>query len=360
MRKRVRRAAAIAACVVSVALWPSGTRAQEQVGIRANLLFYGDNTEFSNVFREGETIFGAAIRVEAVVDLNERVSFSAGGFGNQRFGSARAFEQVRPVLTVAVRGKRSVLHFGTLPSRAPASAMGPDRGGPHGLLPPMQLETLSFDRPYEAGLAWTFNGGRVQHAFWLEWQRINTAEHRERFDGGVNTSFRLSKYLSLPVQVHVVHEGGQLHSTGAVADSAAAAVGVNIEGALTARYHGSLEIFGLVSRDVPDRNQPELSAEGTAFFGRGSIEHSGWRGHIVFWRGWDFIKDEGDTNYLSRLRSGTRYGGTRDYSEAGLTRRFTLAPSATLDVAGRLHRVESRYEYSFRVLSVLSGSWKVR
>ena len=360
MRKRVRRAAATAACVVIVALCPSGALAQEQVAIRADLLFYGDNTEFRNAFREGETIFGAAIRLEAVVDLNDRVSFSAGGFGNQRFGSADAFEQVRPVLTLTVRGRRSAFLFGTLPSRAPASAIGPDRDGPHGLLPPLQRETLSFDRPYEAGLAWTFNGSRLRHAFWLEWQRINTAEHRERFDGGVNTSFRLSKFLSLPLQVHIVHEGGQLHSTGAVADSAAAAVGVNVEGALAARYHGSLEIFGLASRDVPDRSQPELSTDGTAFFGRGSIERSGWRGHIIFWRGRDFIKDEGDANYLSRLRSGARYRGTRDYSEAGLTRRFTLAPAATLDIAGRVHRVESRYEYSFRVLSVVSGWWKVR
>src|SRR5688572_8223530 len=187
----MRHASATAACAVIFVLWPSAVRAQEQVGVRTDLLFYGDNTEFRNTFREGETIFGAAIRLEAVVDLNDRVSFSVGGFGNQRFGSEDAFEQVRPVLALAVRGKRSVFHFGTLPARPPASAMGPDRGGPHGLLPPMQRETLSFDRPYEAGLAWMFTGSRLQHAFWLAWQRINTARHRERFDGGINTSLRL-------------------------------------------------------------------------------------------------------------------------------------------------------------------------
>ena len=81
---------------------------------------------------------------------------------------------------------------------------------------------------------------------------------------------------------------------------------------------------------------------------------------MIFWRGRDFIKDEGDANYLSIRRSAERYRGTRDYSEAGLTRRFMLAPSALLEVSGRLHRVEDRYEYSFRVMSVVSSSWAIR
>lgn len=50
----------------------------------------------------------------------------------------------------------------------------------------------------------------------------------------------------------------------------------------------------------------------------------------------------------------------RDYSEVGLTRRFTLAPAAVLDVSGRLHRVENHYEYSYRVLSIVSPSWRIR
>ena len=349
-----------AGCLLIAALWPAGSSAQEQVAIRSELVFYGDNTEFRNPFREGETIFGAAIRIEAAVDLNDRVSFSVGGFGNQRFGSSKAFEQARPVLSLTVRGTRSAFTFGTLPSPASAARIGPDRGGPHALLPPIQRETLSYDRPHEMGLAWTFDGTLLQHAFWLEWQRLNTPEHRERFDGGANTSVRLSKLVSVPVQVHVVHEGGQLHSAGAVADSAAAAVGVHLNGALTSRYQGVLEIFGLVSRHVPDRSQPNLNADGRAFLGRASVERSGWRGHIMFWRGRNFIKDEGDPNYLSTRRNGERYKGTRDYSETGLTRRFTLAPSARLDVSGRLHRVEGRYEYSYRVLGVVSALWRIR
>lgn len=328
--------------------------------IRSDVLLYGDNTEFRNPFREGETIFGAAFWIAAAISLNDRVTLSIGGFGNQRFGSEKAFEQARPVLSLAVRGNRSTFVFGSLPAPALSHPIGPDRGGRHVLLPPLQRETLAYDRPYEAGLAWSFSGSRMRHSLWLEWQRLNTPEHRERFDGGFTGSLRVSDPISLPLQIHIVHQGGQLYPSGPVADSAAVAAGVDLHGTVAREYRASLELFGLMSRYVQDRNRPDLSRDGVAFFARASAERAGWRGHIIAWRGRNFIKDEGDANYLSVRRSGERYRGTRDYAEAGLTRRFALAPAAMLEVSGRFHRVESHYEYSYRVLSIVSPSWRIR
>ena len=343
------------------ALLPSSIAgAQEPLAIRSDFLFYGDNTEFHNPFREGETVFGAAVRVAAEIALNDRVTLSAGAVANQRFGSEAAFEQVRPVLSLTVRGWRGAFVFGTLPPLTSDLLPGPDRNGPHALLPPLQRETLAFERPHEAGLAWTVDGSNIHHNFWLTWQRLNTTKHRERFDGGTNTAYRLSKNVTLPLQLHVVHEGGQLHQSGPVADSAAIAAGAMVTGTIARSYTAALEVFGVGSRNVPDRSRPGLSRDGIAFFGRASAERAGWRGHVIFWRGRNFIKDEGDLNYQSITRNGDRYQGTRDYSEAGLTRRFMLARAAVLDASGRLHRVEGRYEYSFRIVSVLSASWALR
>jgi hypothetical protein len=356
--RAVRRAAAIVGLLF--VFRSIDAHAQERLGIRSDLLFYGDNTEFHNPFREGETLFGAALRVAAVVDLDERVRLSMGAFGNQRFGSENGFEMVRPVISLTVRGARSSFVFGTLPSISADRPSGPDRGGPHGLLPPLQRETLTFERPYEAGLAWMFAGQRLRQEFWLDWQRLNTADHRERFDGGLNTSWRLTDAVSLPAQLHVVHEGGQLHSSGPVADSAALAAGTHIHGRVAGDILAGVEVLGAISRNVPDRSLPDLSRDGTGFFARASGEKAGWRGHVIFWRGRNFIKDEGDPNYLSLRRTGDRYRGTRDYSEAGLTRRFTLAQMAILDVSGRIHRVENHYEYSYRVMSVVSAFWMIR
>lgn len=322
-------------------------RAQESVTLRSDILFYGDNTEFRNPFREGETLFGAAARVYADVRLGTTAIVSLGVSGNQRFGSDQGLEQVRPVIALTVRGKRSAFVFGTLPAMPPDRAMGPDRGGPHGLLPPLQRETLAFERAYEPGLSWRYAGTRVSHTMWLEWQRLNTEEHRERFDGGVEGRVSLSRRFALPFQFHVVHEGGQQFASGPVADSAGAAFGL-------AFTHGmfSLEGFGVAAKSVPDRERPDLDRNGEAVFVRAAIERDGWRGHAIVWRGRNFIKDEGDPNYASLRRDGHRYGGIRDYAEAGLARRFEVAPGAALEVSGRLHRTERFYEYSYRVIAI--------
>jgi len=121
----------------------------------------------------------------------------------------------------------------------------------------------------------------------------------------------------------------------------------------------SLELLGLVSRAVPDRSRPDLSRDGVAFFGRAAAERDGWRAHLIVWRGRNFLKDEGDPNYLSVRLNGARHRGTRDYAEAGLTRRFSLAPSTRLEVSGRFHRVENHYEYSYRIVSLVSLGWRV-
>src|SRR5688572_31049563 len=94
-------------------------RAQEKVTLRSDLLLYGDNTEFRNPFREGDTLFGAAVRVAFDVELNAKTIVSLGAFGNQRFGSDKAFEHARPVIALTVRGRRSSFVFGTLPALQP-------------------------------------------------------------------------------------------------------------------------------------------------------------------------------------------------------------------------------------------------
>jgi hypothetical protein len=330
------------------------------VTLQSYAIFYGDNTEFHNPFREGETIFGAAIRIVAIVDVTGRVTLTAGAFANQRFGSESAFEQVRPVLSFNVRGRRSAFIFGALPPQTSMMPVGPDRAGPHGLLPPLQRETLAYDRPFENGLAWNFDGARVKEHFWLAWQRLNTSEHRERFGGGINASFQASAHVTVPVQIHVVHEGGQLYASGPVRDSAAAAIGIDLHRVWAGQYRIGMEMYALGSRYVPDRSRADQSRDGIAGLARASAEWPGWRAHVIFTRGRNFITDEGDRNYLAIRLDGTRYRGIRDYAESGLARRFTLAANAIIEASGRLHRIEGHYEYSFRILSIVAPSWKIR
>jgi hypothetical protein len=127
-----------------------------------------------------------------------------------------------------------------------------------------------------------------------------------------------------------------------------------------AKLDGSLELLGLWSHYVPDRQQPMRTRDGAGFFGRAAVEGFSWRAHLIMWRGDDYLKDEGDPNYQSIRRDGTRWRGVRDYAEAGLTKTFDLAPGALIEVSFRYHRIEDHYEYSYRVLGIAHVSARVK
>lgn len=337
--------------------WSSAAAlAQDRESVVADLLFYGDNTEFANPFREGETVLGAMARVVLSVKVNEQVSVEGGAFGNQRFGAERSFEQVRPVLSLVVHGPRHRFVFGTL--REPVTlAFGPDRQNRHELLPAVQSETLSFTRPWEAGLQWMTTTPRLSQESWISWQQLNTAQHRERFDTGIVGSLRVGDRSWFAYQGHLVHRGGQLFAAGPVSDSYAAALGGRVKREPWALEEFSFEAWGLVSRDVPDREASGRSRTGRAFLVRTEAVRSGWRAHVLVFRGDDFVKAEGDPNYMSVRRDGGPFTSVRDYAEAGVARRFVLAPAVAMEASLRLHRVESHYEYSYRILGKARLEW---
>jgi hypothetical protein len=323
-----------------------------ELDLDALVTFYGDDTEFSNPFSEGETIIGTYATAFLEARLSSRLAVRGGVFVNQRFGSRDAFDEVRPVLALVVGSPRSRLVLGTLETVQRRDGAGPDRLGPHGLLPPVQRETLAFERPWEAGLQWIVDTPRVDQDAWLNWQRRNTRNQRERFDAGLASRFHLRPALTLRTDLHVVHQGGQLSSVGPVSDSVVWNLGVDVGGRVGSLDRLSLEALALASRWVPDREQLARSRTGFATLIRVAGEERGWRLHGLLWRGDDFIAEEGDPNYQSRRRDGTSYRRLRDYAEAGLTRTFPLARDSFFEISARWHRVENDYEYSFRVLAV--------
>ena len=316
----------------------------------ADLLLYGDNTEFANPFRVGDTTFGVAGRVFIDAALNDTVTVRGGFFGLGRFGSREALEHAEPVIALHLTRSGSRFIFGSLDTAATRHVVvGPDDDTPHRLLPPLQHETLTFTRGQEMGLQWLLDSRRLDHDAWINWQRLNTAAHRERFDAGYRAQAALRSSLHLHGQWHIVHEGGQRFNSGAVADSQAAALGLEWETALAPLTRLRVDAHLVGTRDVADRAQPELTEAGVGVFSRAAIERGPWRTHLVVWRGRDTLKAEGDSNYLARRRDETIVRKVRDYAEWGLTRHFRPAPQVHMFAALRIHRTESQYEYSYRI-----------
>jgi hypothetical protein len=322
------------------------------VALDASVSFYGDNSEFFNPFSVGETRLGAFTHVLAEARTSPKLAFRLGVFGNFRFESNDSVEQVRPVVAIVVGGMTSRLILGTLETVRRIDGSGPDRTGPHSLLPPIQAETLAFDRPWEAGLQWMLDTTRLTQEAWLNWQRVNRDGQREVFDTGLKSRLRLNPAAAIRGEVFLVHQGGQRGGDGPVADSLSGALGADIGGAAGPLDRMGLEALVLASRYVPDRERTADARAGFATLLRVSAEKAGWRAHGLLWRGDDFVAREGDRNYQSIRRDGSAYRALRDYAEAGLARTFDLAPRSWLEASARWHRVENNYEYSFRILAV--------
>ena len=345
----LRTAIAIAGCL----LLARGAAAQDvDYSLDATVTFYGDNTEFFNPFRDGETTLGTHVFIFGEARTSERLAIRAGAFGNQRFGSSKAFEEARPVFTLVVGGPKSQLLLGTIRTGRRALGIGPDRSGPHALLPPLQVETLAFTRPWEAGLQWLVDTPNVKHETWVDWQRVANSHQRERLDAGSVSRFKVHRAITLGGDFFIVHEGGQLTSNGHVGDSMAGSVGGEVGGPIGALDKLSLEAYILGSRYDPDRSDDAQTRLGLATFLRFSAETNRWRAHGILFRGDDFLTAEGDGNYQSVRMDGTFYRNLRDYGEVGLTHVFPLAPASWLEASARGHRVEGHYNYSFRILAV--------
>ena len=326
--------------------------AQDRIVFVVDTTFYGDNTEFFNPWRDGETLLGAETRLFLDIDLNEHVTLRGGLFGDHRFGDAHNFENVRPILALHVKNDVTRFIIGSIESGTQQVGLGPDRLGPHGLLPPLQRTSLAFSRPDEAGLQLTFDTGRFEQDAWINWQQLNTEENRERFDTGVRGQLALD--LGLPAwlsyQFHLVHEGGQLFDSGPVGDSWAGGPGLIVELPAGMFDRQTAEVHGLVSRDVPDRVMRADADTGFGLFVRYAAEKAGWRAHGIAWRARDFVKDEGDENYGS-LRQDGGLTSLRHYFETGLTRTYYPAEEVGLEFSARVHRVDTYHDYSFRILA---------
>ena len=343
------RAAILAGCMLL-----ARTAAAQPVdySVEASASFYGDNTEFFNPFREGETLIGVYGFVVGEARTSDRLAIRAGLFGNQRFGSRDAFDEWRPVISLVIGSRSSRLVLGTIETVRRAQGIGPDRSGPHGLLPPLQVEVLSFTRPWEAGAQWLVETPSISHESWVNWQRVATDGQRERFDAGAVSRFKVHRALTIGGDFHVVHDGGQLTSIGAVGESIAGAAGGEVGGPTKHFDRVAFEAYVLGSRNVPDRAEPARTRNGFASFLRLSAEKSNWRGHAIVYRGDDFLTREGDPNYQSIQLDGTPYRKLRDYAEGGLTKLFPLAKDSWIEGSIRGHRVEGHYEYSFRIFAV--------
>jgi len=311
----------------------------QEIHWQNEFLFYLDNTEFFTPYRSGETILGTWFKTYLELSTGGSTHVRAGVFGDHRSGDTKFLDPVKPILSFRWQTDQSVAVLGTLEPR--------DR---HGYLEPIEVTTLEFTRPIEYGLQWVENQKRVHSDACLNWQYLNTKTSREIFDTGFVGWWNFSRFARLEGQLRWFHHGGQLHDVGPVSNNVVGGPGLRFEEELQGLGHPSFAAFYLASNGPVDMNQKGRIIPGHGVYLRASAEPWGWLElALIFWRGHNFITQEGDHNYGSFGEAPGFYRVNRRYEELAAIKKLRIAKTIELDAEYRLHRIDGKFEYSYRL-----------
>lgn len=327
------------AAVVAAAAVTASAVAQE-VHWKSDAVFYGDNTEFFTPYRVGETILGTWITSSLLVTTGPRTEVSGGVYANLRSGEG-GDNVVKPTFT---------FRYHTDTTQWILGAMEPVNR--HGYLEPLEVTTLELTRPVEYGFEWIETRRGFSADAYLDWQHLNTPNSREIFDYGVLVRGDLAGWLSVEVQQHGLHHGGQLYDVGPVTNNDVAAIGARVHGELPVAGESSFAAFRLTSSGKADPSGVGPTIRGNGTYLRGSIAPAGFVEVFgIWWKGRDFISAEGDHNYGSVGSDPGLYRQDRSYQELGVAWRKTIESHVNVDLEARLHRIDGKVEYSYRFVA---------
>jgi len=325
--------------VVLVVCWGAVPAAAQRLAWRTTATLYADNTEFFTPYREGETLLGGQVETALEFRTGRRTSFSAGVWADHRFGDTEFADPIKPIIAFRYRGRTSLGVIGSyFPERR------------HGHLEPLEVTTLEITRPIEYGAQWTERRRHWDAEVYLDWQRLNTEEQREVFDYGFVARVRPVRMLSLEAQLHGLHHGGQLFDAGVpVTNNTAYGLGITVADRLGALRRSSLSVFRLWSAGNIDPNPPAGRPDkGSGWYVRGGVTPKGWFELFgIWWRGRDYLAQEGDNNYNSVGADTAFYRSRRKYWEIGILRRAEIENGVTLDAEFRVHRIDDERSVAF-------------
>jgi len=313
--------------------------------------FYGDNTEFFTPYRTGQTILGGQFQSYLRVGPSAKTEVIAGVFGDVRWGSSEFLDQTKPLLGFRYRTEHSTAAFGTLVTERR-----------HGLLDPLEVSTLELTRPVEYGLQWIERRRSWDLDFFINWQKLNTPTQREVFDYGWVFRYRPIPQVSIESQLHGLHHGGQLYDAGVpVTNNVASGFGVTLSDSLGWLGRSTLTVYRLRSAGNIDPDAPaDRPRSGRGWYLRAGVRPASAVDLFgIYWRGRDFLSQEGDNNYNSVGVDPSYYRSERKYVELGVMRRTKIDGAVDLDAEFRLHRIDddpsiaflgTHWEYSYRLV----------
>ena len=334
--------------VVLAAATPAA--AQRTVDWETRFLFYSDNTEFFNPYREGATWMGARLWSELTLQATPKVQVRLGVSADHLSGDS-SFAEAQPLLSLRYHHEHSTGVLGTL--------IVEDR---HGLLEPFEVLQRDILKPVEYGSQWIERHERWGAEYYLNWRALNTPTQREHFDMGLVTHADALPWLRVGFQGLWVHRGGQLYGAGqSTSNNMVAGLGLTVHDTIPVLGGASLEGWYLTSSPGwPDSLPAGVDAKGHGTLIRAVVSpFHNVRFIGVLWHGNGYSAAAGDPNYNSLGRGGY-YKQDRFYAEVGMNQVWRASNDVSLESQFRFHKIDdidtdaiswSKWEYSYRLVA---------
>lgn len=208
--------------------------------------FYFDNSEYVNIpFREGETLFGFSVTAAFTWLITDGWELSLGAFAQLNFGEEDFLEPINPYMRFRFQStdRAVTLNFGSL-----------DTYERHGMYDQMYVRQREFTLQSQYGFQAIGDLDWFDGEFFVDWQLLNTPDHRERFEIGMRAQFLIANLVELSLRGMWTHEGGQLFAVGPLTDNLTAQAGAALVFPCScghANWRIGASMF--LSNDEPDR-----------------------------------------------------------------------------------------------------------
>ena len=292
--------------------------------------FYADNTEFFDAYRVGETYLGNDLLTMGKYKISDNLDLGLGFYANFYYGDENSISQFLPASVL-------LYHIGTNFNFIMGALDNKNR---HNMLDALQSEELIYHRKMEYGFQLKQNYKYFISDSWINWNLLNTAQHREYFDFG-NNFFLLYKIFSLNLQTYISHHGGQLYRTGAVRDNLSMALGLKID----TKWNDFLfngaggSVYYLTDKSVLDRCLPNLTTTGKGYLAEIYFYFYNFKLYCDYWKGEKFITEEGNALYKT----------SQPYIFYGFIKEKYIKENTWFDIELRMHDIDNKFEYQYRL-----------